>query len=221
MKNNISTTFTKKVSAEKQDIAQNPFLEASLSAWHGLSAVLMTLQMIASPGLAETPAKVPAETPTMERANPIRQNPTHQSTVRRLILLNECRQCDLTGVLLPEAQLRGADLRGASLRFADLSGSHLEEANLKGADLTGINLSNAILVNTNLADTRLDWANFSGAQLYTVNVTGASMSNLNLTNAQLHNTPISVGGYEQPLGTPLEHTSPFEDTLPPSVEYEY
>ncbi|MEO0646021.1 MAG: pentapeptide repeat-containing protein [Cyanobacteria bacterium J06650_10] len=219
MKNNISTTFTKKVSAEKQDIAQKPFLEASLSAWHGLSVVLTTLLMIASPGLAETPARVPAETLTVE--NLIRQNPTHQSTVRRLVLLNECRRCDLTGVLLREAQLRGADLRGASLRFADLSGSHLEEANLKGANLTGINLSNAILVNTNLADTRLDWANFSGAQLYTVNVTGASMSNLNLTNAQLHNTPISVGDYEQPLGTPLEHTSPFEDTLSPSVEYEY
>lgn len=218
MKLNSTPTLAKNLQAKNKEVTPNTFLGVSflglfLGRLQYFSAALLMLLLTASPVLAEAP--------TVERSSPVRQNLTTQNNVRRLLLLNECRGCNLIGVTLLEAQLMGADLREASLQFADLSGSHLVEANLKGANLTGINLSNAVLINTNLANTRLDWANFSGAQLYTVNVTGASTNNLNLTNAQLRNTPISVGGYEQPLGMPLEPTIPFEDTLPPGVEYEY
>lgn len=172
-----------------------------------LSAVFAALLLLTSPAWAEAPI----DSPDIIR----------QSNVRRLIFFNECRGCDLIGITLTQTSLMGADLQNADLRFADLTGSNLENANLKGADLTGVNLTNAFLRNTNLAYTHLDWVNFSGAQLHEVTVTGASMANLNLTGAQLLNTPISIGGPEQPFGegVPLEPIIPFEDTIPPLERY--
>ncbi len=164
-----------------------------------------------------------AETPLTEKPLDSRATsaPDIDANIRRLLLLNECRGCDLTGVMLRNTNLAGADLRNAILRGSDLSGSCLRLANLEAADLTGSNLSEAVLIKTNLANAQLDWVNFSSAWLDTVSVTDASMSNLNLTGARLHNTPISVGGYEQPWGTPHEPTTPFEETQPPITEYDF
>lgn len=138
-----------------------------------------------------------------------------ENNVRKLVLLNRCIGCDLSGVTLTEAHLIGADLRDANLRFANLTGSNLEGADLAGADLTGANLTNAFLTNASLANATLDGVNFSGAYLYYVDVTGASTENLNLTGAQLLETPIYVGGDELPLDeAPPEQLIPFDFPTP-------
>lgn len=145
-----------------------------------------------------------------------RQNLERRNNVRKLLLLNECRSCDLQGMTITETHLIGADLRDANLQGADFSGSNLEGADFENANLTAANFSDTFLTNAKLANARLDGVDFSRAHLYSVDVSGASMQNLNLAGAQIHNTPIAVGGGTQPLeeGRPLR-VVPFGDTKPP------
>ena len=141
---------------------------------------LLSILVVGTASLAEAPAEsVTAQIRT--------------TNVQRLILTNQCKTCDLTGMDLSKTHLIGVDLRGAILTGADLSWSNLEGADLTGADLTGANLTGAFLTNATLADATLDHANFSQAQLVHVDVTGASMENLNLADANVIGTPISIG----------------------------
>ena len=64
--------------------------------------------------------------------------------------------------------LEDANLRGANLRDADLRGASLEGANLWGADLEDANLRGA-----NLEDANLEGANLWGANLEGANLRGA------------------------------------------------
>lgn len=171
----------------------------------------------AIPGLAEEPyLEEPLAKPT----------PAQQRNVQRLILTNECANCDLAGVALLEAHLIGADLRSANLTGANLTGSNLEGADLTGANLTNANLTNTFLTDTSLANTLLVGVNFTGAHLYNTDVQGATMEGLNLVGAEIFNTPISVGGAAppdeilplkpQPMEfQPVEPLIPFEDPQPP------
>jgi uncharacterized protein YjbI with pentapeptide repeats len=59
---------------------------------------------------------------------------------------------NLTGILLPFANLSGADLSRANLTRANLRGANLTEVDLSGADLSGAILSGATLSLTVLHD---------------------------------------------------------------------
>jgi uncharacterized protein YjbI with pentapeptide repeats len=81
---------------------------------------------------------------------------------------SQCRNVDLTGAPLREAELiranlQGADLMRADLRGADLQGANLMQAGLFQADLSGANLQGAILVGAQLKWAKLMEANLSGA----------------------------------------------------------
>ncbi len=166
---------------------------------------LLSILILGSAGLAETPAESLVD--EMRATN-----------VTRLVLTNQCYECDLVGVDLSSTHLIGADLRGAHLTGANLSWSNLEGADLTGADLTGADLTGAFLTNASLANADLDNVNFSQAILHDVDVAGASMENLNLAGATIEGTGISIGGSTEPTEEDLPILNPnnSEDLLPPA-----
>jgi uncharacterized protein YjbI with pentapeptide repeats len=102
----------------------------------------------------------------------------------------------LSGAILRDANLSGADLRGANLsgarlRDANLNAALLGGANLSGADLRGTNLSGALLGGTNLSGARLGGTNLSGARLGGTNLSGADLRDANLSGARLGGANLS------------------------------
>lgn len=174
---------------------------------HYLAALpLVSILLWGSASLAETPAEAVID--EMRATN-----------IQRLMITNQCYECDLVGVDLSNAHLIGADLRGAILTGANLSWSNLEGADLTGATLTGADLTGAFLTNASLANADLDNVNFSQAILHDVDVAGASMENLNLAGATIEGTGISIGGGTDPLEDeelPILVPSNGEDLMPPS-----
>ena len=80
----------------------------------------------------------------------------------------QCRNADLTGTTLRQAEMKSANLQGASLIRADLRGANLQGANLMQtalfqANLSGANLQGALLVGAKLGWADLTEANLSGA----------------------------------------------------------
>ena len=80
----------------------------------------------------------------------------------------QCRNADLSGTTLRQAELASANLQGASLVRADLRGANLQGANLMRtalfhANLSGANLQGALLVGAQLGWVNLTEANLSGA----------------------------------------------------------
>ena len=73
-----------------------------------------------------------------------------EMSLNKLLAMNHCVKCDLSGAILRKANLSEADLREAHLYEANLSG-----ANLRGANLSRANLSRANLIYTNLTDADL------------------------------------------------------------------
>ena len=173
---------------------------------HYLAALsLASILVWGSSSLAETPAEAVID--EMRAAN-----------LQRLMITNQCYECDLVGVDLSNAHLIGADLRGAILTGANFSWSNLEGADLSGANLTGANFTGAFLTNASLTNTDLDNVNFTQAILHDVDVAGASMENLNLAGATIEGTGISIGGSGEPVGDELPILIPTnrEDLTPPS-----
>jgi len=84
----------------------------------------------------------------------------------------QCRNADLTGTALRQAELKSANLQGASLVRADLRGANLQGANLMQTTLFQANLSGANLQGALLVGAQLGWANLSEA-----NLSGAIWSN--------------------------------------------
>ena len=74
-------------------------------------------------------------------------------SLKKLLAMNQCEKCDLSG----------ADLSKANLQWADLSGANLSKANLSGANLTRANLREANLREANLWRADLSWANLTDA----------------------------------------------------------
>lgn len=167
---------------------------------------LLSILVMGAPSLAETPAEAVVD--EMRATN-----------IQRLMITNQCYECDLVGVDLSNSHLIGADLRGAILTGANLSWSNLEGADLTGADLTGADLTGAFLTNASLANADLDNVNFSQAILHDVDVAGASMENLNLAGATIEGTGISIGGGAEPIEDeelPILAPNNSEDLIPPS-----
>src|SRR5471032_3208365 len=73
----------------------------------------------------------------------------------------QCRNADLTGTSLREAELAKANLQGASLIRADLRGADLQGANLMQTTLFQTNLSGANLQGALLVGAKLGWANLT------------------------------------------------------------
>ena len=111
---------------------------------------------------------------------------------------------DLSGVFLPDADLRrarmqqiflrnadlsGADLSGADLSGADLSGADLSGADLSGADLSGANLSGANLSSANLEKAKLNFS-FHGP-LFPTDLRGVDLRGGNLIDADLRKANLS------------------------------
>ena len=91
---------------------------------------------------------------------------------------------------LTEAYLSGANLTGALLKNSDLWGADLSEALLGGADLRGsnvggANLENAILEHADLLEADLRGANLKDADLERANLEGADLRGVNLIGADL------------------------------------
>jgi hypothetical protein len=84
----------------------------------------------------------------------------------------QCRNADLTGTTLREAEMKSANLQGASLVRADLRGANLQGANLMQTALFQANLSGANLQGALLVGAKLGWANLTEA-----NLSGAIWSN--------------------------------------------
>lgn len=80
--------------------------------------------------------------------------PEIRQNFNRLVTVNACRGCNLSGAVLnrlnlAEADLEGADLSGAQLNSASLAGANLRGANLRGAWLGGADLTGADLLGAN------------------------------------------------------------------------
>jgi uncharacterized protein YjbI with pentapeptide repeats len=84
----------------------------------------------------------------------------------------QCRNVDLTGTTLRQAELARANLQGANLVRADLRGANLQGANLMQTTLFQTNLSGANLQGALLVGAKLGWANLAEA-----NLSGAIWSN--------------------------------------------
>ena len=83
------------------------------------------------------------------------------------------------------AVLIEADLSGANLTSANLAGAILREVNLAGANLTGANLAGANLTAANLKGVNLDGAKLSGANLTGANLKGVSLEGVELKGVNL------------------------------------
>lgn len=122
-------------------------------------------------------------------------------------------------ILVPSANLAGADLRntnlanlsldqadlsGALLRGADISNSSMTGADLTGADFTSANLSHTWLRDTVMVNTNFTFANMTGVQMYDNTVSFGKFNGANLTDANLSNTNITASEFYR---TNLENTN--------------
>ncbi len=103
---------------------------------------------------------------------------------------------NLSGAIMPGANLIDANLNGTNLSGARLGGAILNGANLSGAGLGGVILAGANLTGANLTDATLTDANLNGANLNSVtlnnaDLTGANLSNANLDTAYLTNANLT------------------------------
>ena len=106
---------------------------------------------------------------------------------------------DLSGAILTDMYLYGADLHGANLQDADLGASLLQEADLGCANLKDANLEEAVLTSANLENADMRGAihsqfyvesNFAGANLcegdlYECNLARSNLRGANLRRATL------------------------------------
>lgn len=94
---------------------------------------------------------------------------------------------DLTGLVLAECDLSGANLQGARLDRAELHGTRLARANLRGASLEG-----AFLVRADLHHADLRGACLRGANLRKAELTGADLTGADLRDAELDGASLSL-----------------------------
>lgn len=102
---------------------------------------------------------------------------------------------DLRNADLSHLNLDEADLSGAILRGADLSNSSMTDADLTGADFTSANLTNSWLRGTLMVNTNFTFADLTGVQLYDNTVSFSKFNGANLTDANLSNTHITASEF--------------------------
>jgi hypothetical protein len=118
-----------------------------------------------------------------------------------LILTNrDLRGADLARTIFPKADLRGANLQGgAVLAFAQLREAHLGSAQLQGANLENAQLQGGNLASAQLQGADLWLAQLQGADLRGANIGSADFSNANLTWSDLRGlvqSPLDKKPYE-------------------------
>lgn len=181
----------------------------------------MRTSLVWTPAIAIT-ATLLFATPAHAEAPSLSREATQRTNVQRLLVLNECMDCNLSGTDLAETAIIGADLRGADLSGANLASANLEGTDFSGAILTGANLSGAYLTNANLTGATLIDVDLSNATIVSAIVQDATLENVNLAGAQVLYTPISTGGEEEILenGPSAEPVIPFEETQPPVQQFD-
>lgn len=97
----------------------------------------------------------------------------------------DLRLIDLSGTLLGDIALNGANLHEARLSNANLQGANLFSVDLSHADLRHAILSEAVLPGADLSHADLEEARFEDTQLIEVNLTGAYLDRTNLSGADL------------------------------------
>ncbi len=105
---------------------------------------------------------------------------------------------DLERIILPRADLSGAQFSGANLTKAmlvstDLTGAKLAGATLASADMHGVILCKSNLAGADLSDSNMTmangaWAFLAGADLSEANLTNANLTGANLGGANLFGT---------------------------------
>jgi uncharacterized protein YjbI with pentapeptide repeats len=90
---------------------------------------------------------------------------------------------DLTGLMLPKANLAWAHLAVSDLSHADLRDACLIRANLYAVDLIDADLAGANLCGANLFMADIRGANFDGADLRSANVSAEQLSGARVTNS--------------------------------------
>jgi uncharacterized protein YjbI with pentapeptide repeats len=132
----------------------------------------------------------PAPTAAQDGSNPAASQPVDNQPIAQatagsdplsqLLSTRQCVGCNLQGV-----DLERADLRGVNLSNANLTGADLEKADLSDANLSGANLTNADLEEANLTGANLQNANLTRADLEDANLTNANVTGANFTGADL------------------------------------
>jgi Protein of unknown function (DUF2934)/Pentapeptide repeats (8 copies) len=98
---------------------------------------------------------------------------------------------DLSGAVLKQVYLIGAQLEGADLRVAHLEGAHLIGAYLEGADLRDAHLEGADLIpNAHLERADLSGAHLEGTDLRGAHLEGADLIGTHLEGADLRGAHI-------------------------------
>lgn len=100
---------------------------------------------------------------------------------------------NLSGLCLPNGDLRGANLRRTRLDHAELScavlcGANLRESNLRGATLDGADLRTSVLYKANLSKARLCGAVLCGANLGEALLVDGHLQGADLRGAYLWKT---------------------------------
>ncbi|NOX92578.1 MAG: pentapeptide repeat-containing protein [Gammaproteobacteria bacterium] len=104
--------------------------------------------------------------------------------------------CQMEGVKLVTADLRGAHLRNANMGGADLRGAYLGGAdiaytNLVGANLSGAELAQAIMLGANMRNADLAGASLNSADLSYAILQGADLTNADLRESDLSNADLT------------------------------
>lgn len=95
---------------------------------------------------------------------------------------------DLTRSVLKSAKMYGADLSDADLSLASLENADLRSANLSGANLRHVNLNGADLRGVSLQNTNLNEASLVGANLEGVSLCGCTVERTVFTQTNMQNT---------------------------------
>ncbi len=144
------------------------------------------------------------------RRNPSMADQDHLALLKRGVAAwNEWRkqnpqvQPDLSGAVLPEADLKEIDLRRVNLSEADLSGADLRGALLDEADLSETRLIKAQLSFASLRDASLCKANLSGGAI----LLSATLSFADLRESDLREADLSGANLREAdlSGVNLEH----------------
>ncbi len=108
--------------------------------------------------------------------------------LEKLYDTDKCLECDLSGMDLAKASMKGAylervnfegaNLEKANLKGANLKAANLRNANLRGANLEGADLYKADLEGANLTDANLEGASIDGAYLGDANLAGANLEDV-------------------------------------------
>ena len=125
---------------------------------------------------------------------------------KMLVPLADLRGADLRGMDLCGADLRGIDLCGADLRGAELEDANMRYAILEYAILEGANMRYAILEGANMRYAILCGAKLRGAELRGADLRGADLRGAFLQSANFHGADLSTASLRKARLNWMSHT---------------